>query len=87
MNKEFTESKLQQYGLPKDALQYDFGQEDENQESFAALAMAFPILLFVIYLLLAIQFRSLAQPTMISKAKPDILFGITLGTQVVVWEY
>ena len=79
VNKEFTESKLQQYGLPKDALQYDFGQEDENQESFAALAMAFPILLFVIYLLLAIQFRSLAQPLLIFMAIPFSLFGITLG--------
>jgi len=80
VSKEFTESKLrQQYGLPKDTLQYDFGQEDENQDSFKSLAMAFPILLLVIYLLLAIQFRSLAQPLLIFMAIPFSLFGITLG--------
>ena len=78
--KQFTEEKLQQqYGLPKDALQYDFGQEDENQDSFKSLAMAFPILLLVIYILLAIQFRSLAQPLLIFMALPFSLFGIAVG--------
>lgn len=77
---EYTESKLNsQFGLDKDTIKYDFGQEEENQDSFKALALAFPILLFVIYLLLAVQFRSLAQPLLIFMALPFSLFGITLG--------
>ena len=79
VNKEFTASKVESYGLKKDVIKYDFGQEDENQDSFKALALAFPILLFVIYLLLALQFRSLAQPLLIFMAIPFSLFGITLG--------
>lgn len=79
INKEFTEKKLQSYGLPKDVLKYDIGQEAENQESFKTLAMAFPILLLAIYVLLAVQFRSLAQPLLIFMAIPFSLFGITLG--------
>lgn len=76
---EFTAEKLQRYGLNKDVVSFNIGQEEENQESFAALALAFPALLFVIYLLLAIQFRSLAQPLLIFMALPFSLFGITLG--------
>ncbi|MEK7152511.1 MAG: efflux RND transporter permease subunit, partial [Patescibacteria group bacterium] len=79
VNKEFDADKLRGYGLDKDVLNYDIGQEEENQESFQTLALAFPILLLAIYLLLAIQFRSLAQPLLIFMAIPFSLFGITLG--------
>jgi multidrug efflux pump subunit AcrB len=79
VEKEFDSKKLAAYNLDKDVLKFDFGQEDENQESFAALAMAFPVLLLAIYLLLAIQFRSLLQPLLIFMALPFSLFGITLG--------
>ncbi len=77
--KEFTASKIESYGLSKNVLNYDFGQEGDNQDSFKTLALAFPILLFVMYLLLALQFRSLAQPLLIFMAIPFSLFGITLG--------
>lgn len=79
MEAEFTPEKVASYGLEKDALVYDFGQESENQDSFATLAIAFPALLFVIYLLLTIQFKSLLQPLLIFMAIPFSLFGITLG--------
>lgn len=79
VEKEFTAQKLSNYGLQSDALNFDFGQEDENQESFASLALAFPVLLFVIYLLLAVQFRSLAQPLLIFLAIPFSLLGVTFG--------
>jgi multidrug efflux pump subunit AcrB len=79
VKKEFTAKKLAAYGLPKNALSFDIGQEQENQDSFKTLALAFPILLLVIYLLLSIQFRSLAQPLLIFMAIPFSLFGITLG--------
>lgn len=77
--KEFTPEKVASYGIDKNALVFDFGQESENQDSFKTLAIAFPALLFVIYLLLAIQFRSLLQPLLIFMALPFSLFGITLG--------
>ena len=80
---EYTQEKLSsQFGLGKDVIKYDFGQEDENQDSFKSLALAFPILLLVIYLLLAVQFRSLAQPLLIFMALPFSLFGITLGLYI-----
>jgi multidrug efflux pump subunit AcrB len=76
----YTEQKLRSaFGMNKDAISFDIGQEEENQQSFAALALAFPALLFVIYLLLAVQFRSLAQPLLIFMALPFSLFGISVG--------
>lgn len=79
VNKEFDSQRLGTYGLPKDTVRYDLGQEQENQDSFKSLAIAFPILLVAIYLLLAVQFRSLLQPLLIFMAIPFSLFGITLG--------
>lgn len=79
INKEFDEKHLAQYDLPKETLKYELGQESENQESFQTLAVAFPILLAVIYILLALQFKSLLQPALIFLAIPFSLFGITLG--------
>lgn len=79
VEKEFTAEKIESYGLTKDDVAFDFGQESENQESFATLALAFPLILVAIYILLAFQFRSLAQPLMIFMAIPFSLFGITLG--------
>jgi multidrug efflux pump subunit AcrB len=79
VKKEFTPAKVRSYGLPANALQFDIGQEQENQDSFKTLALAFPVLLLAIYLLLALQFRSLAQPLLIFMAIPFSLFGITLG--------
>ncbi|MCB9839927.1 efflux RND transporter permease subunit [Candidatus Nomurabacteria bacterium] len=79
VEKEFTPEKIRSYGLEPDAVVFDFGQESENQDSFATLAIAFPALLAVIYVLLATQFRSLLQPLLIFMALPFSLFGITLG--------
>jgi multidrug efflux pump subunit AcrB len=79
VQKEFTEKRVASYGLAKDALSFDFGQEDENQDSFKTLALAFPLVLAVIYLVLALQFRSLLQPLLIFMAIPFSLFGVTLG--------
>lgn len=76
---EFDAERLRDYGLPADALRFDLGQEQDNQDSFKSLAIAFPALLLVIYLLLALQFRSLLQPLLIFLAIPFSLFGITLG--------
>ena len=79
IKKEFTPEKVESYGLPRDALQFDTGSEQENQDSFKTLAIAFPFLLLAIYVLLGLQFRSLLQPLLIFMALPFSLFGITLG--------
>lgn len=76
---EFGGQRLADYGLKSDALTFNIGQESDNQDSFKTLVMAFPVLLLVMYLLLAIQFRSLLQPLLIFMAVPFSLFGVTLG--------
>lgn len=76
---EFSQDRVASYGLPGNAISFSAGQEDENQDSFNTLALAFPIVLAVIYVLLALQFRSLLQPLLIFMAIPFSLFGITLG--------
>lgn len=79
VKEEFPPSKVAAYGLPGHAISFNAGQEDENQDSFKSLAIAFPILLVVIYFVLAYQFRSLLQPLLIFMAIPFSLLGITLG--------
>ncbi|MFO0920218.1 MAG: efflux RND transporter permease subunit [Candidatus Saccharimonadales bacterium] len=79
LKEEFDANKLATYGLPADAINLNLGQESENQESFATLALAFPILLLVMYILLLIQFKSFLQPLLIFLAIPFSLFGIALG--------
>ncbi len=79
VEKEFPETKVESYGLDKAALTYDFGQEDDNQQSFKTMLLAFPVLLLVIYLVLAVEFRSLLQPLIIFMAIPFSFFGIALG--------
>jgi len=79
IKKEFPESRVAGYGLDKGALTFDLGQEQENQDSFKTLALAFPVLLLAMYVLLATQFRSLLQPLLIFMALPFSFFGIALG--------
>ena len=79
VKKQYSPSVVESFGLPRDAVSFNAGQEDENQDSFKTLAIAFPILLAVIYVVLAFQFRSLLQPALIFMAIPFSFFGITLG--------
>lgn len=79
IEKQYTAEKIESFGLPASALEFDLGQESENQDSFAVLGLAFPVLLLVIYVLLAIQFRSLLQPIIIFFAIPFSFFGISLS--------
>lgn len=82
IEKEFTKEKLAQFNLPEDAISFNLGQESENQDSFQSLVLAFPIVLLVIFTLLAIQFRSLLQPLLIFLAIPFSFFGIALGLYI-----
>lgn len=79
VEKEFNKARLKQYNLPKDAINFDLGQESENQDSFQSLVLAFPVVLLVIFVLLAVQFKSLLQPLLIFLAIPFSFFGIALG--------
>lgn len=79
VEKEFPKERVATYGVGDSALSFNFGQEDENQDSFKTLALAFPVVLVVIYILLAFQFKSMLQPLLIFMAIPFSLFGITLG--------
>lgn len=79
VKEEFDADKLASYGLGSGVISFDLGQEQENQDSFKSLAIAFPIVLLVIYILLAVQFRSLLQPLLIFMALPFSLFGVALG--------
>lgn len=76
---EFTAEKLKTYGLNSDAINFELGQESENQDSFKTLVLAFPVLLLVMYLLLLLEFRSFLQPLLIFMAIPFSIFGVMLG--------
>lgn len=79
VGKEYNDQKLAKYNLNKNNLAYDFGFENENQQSFNSMLLAFPILIGAMYLLLAIEFRSLLQPVLIFMAIPFSFFGVTGG--------
>lgn len=77
--KEFIKDSSNRAGLDKSDYQFDFGNESENQESFRGVMIAFPILVLCMFILLAIQFKSLLQPLLIMFATPFSFFGVGLG--------
>jgi multidrug efflux pump subunit AcrB len=79
VQKQYTNQKLAQYHLSTKNLVYDTGFEEDNQKSFNSMVVAFPILLVVMYLVLALEFRSLLQPLLIFMAIPFSFFGVTGG--------
>ncbi|MEL6893041.1 MAG: efflux RND transporter permease subunit, partial [Actinomycetota bacterium] len=64
-------------GLAADALQFDFGLESDNQDDFAALGVAGLVALLLMFVLITVQFRSLAQSVLIFLAIPFGFFGVT----------
>ncbi len=78
----YTNEKVSSFGVDGNSVNFDLGQESENQDSFKTLALAFPIMLVVMYILLAIQFRSFLQPLLIFLAIPFSIFGIMLGLDI-----
>ncbi len=79
---KFTEEYLSNQGYENTEITYDFGQESENAESFSALGVIFPIALGLMYILLAMQFRSLLQPLLIFLAIPFTFLGVFLGLYI-----
>ena len=82
VTKEYDSDKLAQFGLKPGVIKFDIGTEEDFQNSFNTMVIAFPILLIAIYILMVVQFRSLLQPALIFLAVPFSLFGITGGLWV-----
>lgn len=76
---ELTDQKLQELGLQKENIAFNFGSEAENQESFKSMLFAIPVLFLVMFVLLAVQFRSILQPFVIFLAVPFSLLGVAIG--------
>ena len=79
VEKEFTASKIASYGIKKSDVTFNFGSESDNQDSFKTMLVAFPVLFLVMYLLLALLFRSILQPLLIFTAIPFSFFGVAAG--------
>ncbi|MEI6481400.1 MAG: efflux RND transporter permease subunit [Candidatus Saccharibacteria bacterium] len=82
VQKEFSAEKLASYGLSREALQFDFGNESNNQDSFKSMIMAFPVLILLMLILLVIQFKSLLQPLLILLAIPFSFLGVAVGLYI-----
>lgn len=73
---------LQRFGINSNQLEFDFGNESNNQDSFKSMLLAFPLLLLVMFLLLAFQFKSWLQPLLIFAAIPFSFFGVASGLYI-----
>ncbi len=73
----FPSEEVAARGLAADALTFDFGQESDNQDDFAALGIAGLVALLLMFVLITVQFRSLAQSLLIFLAIPFGFFGVT----------
>lgn len=78
----FDDERLRSLGFDPANIGFDYGQESQNANSFKSLGLIFPIALGLIYILLALQFRSLLQPLLIYMAIPFSLFGVFLGLYI-----
>ncbi|MDG1266966.1 MAG: efflux RND transporter permease subunit, partial [Ilumatobacter sp.] len=79
---EFDADALSAAGLGPNALTFDFGLESDNQDDFAALGVAGLVALVLMLLLIAVQFRSLAQSLLIFMAVPFSFFGVFTALSV-----
>ena len=75
----YDNATLTPFGINNSQLDYDFGNEADNQDSFKSMLIAFPILLVVMFVLLLFQFRSFLQPVLIFMAIPFSFFGVAAG--------
>ncbi|MEM9746679.1 MAG: efflux RND transporter permease subunit [Actinomycetota bacterium] len=75
----FPPELVEERGLDADALGFDFGDESDNQDDFAALGVAGLVALILMLLLISIQFRSIAQSLLIFLAIPFGFLGVSLA--------
>ena len=83
---EFDDDRLDEFGFTSNDLMFDFGQESENVESFESVQVAFVLALFLMYLLLVLQFNSFSQPLLILLAVPFGLVGVGMSLLIVEHE-
>ena len=69
-------AELESRGLAADALRFDFGAESDNQDDFAALGIAGLVALVLMLVVIAVQFRSVAQSLLIFLAIPFSFLGV-----------
>ncbi len=79
LEEKYPEAELTALGLSADALEFDFGFESQNQESFNSMPLAFGFALLAMLVLLIIQFRSSAQWLLVFLAIPFSMFGVFGG--------
>lgn len=79
VTKKFDAQALKDYGFDTTVLRFDFGQEDENQDSFASMGKAAGPLFLAMFVLMALLFRSLLQPLLIFTALPFAFLGVATG--------
>lgn len=79
VEKNFVSDSSNLHGLQANDINFDFGIESDNQDSFKTVLLALPILVLCMYILLALQFRSLFQPLLILIAVPFSFFGVSLA--------
>jgi multidrug efflux pump subunit AcrB len=79
VQKEFNSERISSYGLSPDTLKFDFGQEEENQKSFASMGKAAGPLFIAMIVLMTFLFRSVLQALLILTALPFALFGVASG--------
>jgi len=73
---DFPKSEIESRGLGAEAVAFDFGLESDNQDDFAGLITAGIVALILMLLLIAVQFRSLAQALLIFLAIPLSFLGV-----------
>jgi len=76
VNELYPVSELAARGLGEEAINFDFGQESDNQDDFAGLVTALIVAMLLVVGLLVLQFRSIVQPLLIILAIPFSLFGV-----------
>jgi len=70
---------LQEFDLPPDMFAYVGGQSEERAVAFKSMQFAILLAVFLVYLVMASQFESLAQPFIIMFAIPFALIGVALA--------
>lgn len=76
VNDLYGADELAALGLSADAIEFDYGQESDNQDDFASLGQAMIVALLLMLILLIVQFRSIVQPLLIFLAVPFSFFGV-----------
>ena len=73
---DFPAADIEARGLAASTVTFDFGLESDNQDDFAGLLIAGIVALGLMLLLIAIQFRSIAQALLIFLAIPLSFLGV-----------